>query len=219
MRYLVFLLLLTAQAAFGQCCPYLQPVQVIPANPTATDNIRLVFRATTGNRGAQIGSNLVRTANAIAYTGCYYSGLLTSPQSYTDTVRLGPLAPGSYSISFLGIESSSMQQCQEQRRNTVSATFQVGNALATRDVASGWSVFPIPASSRVLSLAIPPEASVQRVLLLDATGRTCFTGTGAEITPHQSQWEMSLPALPAGLYTLFITPASGAAITQRVVLQ
>ncbi|MBF9222612.1 hypothetical protein [Hymenobacter ruricola] len=217
MRYVFFLLLLAAQTAFGQCCPYMQPVKVLPANPTATDDVRLVFQATTGGRGAQLSGSLVRAGNALTYTSCYYSGPLAQPQTYLDTVRVGQLPTGSYTVSFIGIQSCNTQ-CVEQMRNSTSATFQVSGALATRTAAEGWAVYPVPATGSSLTLWAPADKAIQRLQLLDAAGRSCFEYAGSELTRQGNEWQLCLPALPAGLYSLRIGVASGEAVTQRVLL-
>ena len=78
-HFFTFLLALTAQFAQAQCCPYVQPVQVLPANPTATDDIRLVFQAATGNQGRKLSNSFSRAGSSFTFTGCYYSGFLTMP--------------------------------------------------------------------------------------------------------------------------------------------
>jgi hypothetical protein len=219
MRYVFFLLLLTAQTAFGQCCPYMKPVQVLPANPTATDDVRLVFQASTGGLGVQVNAGMVRVGNAFTYTGCYYNGILTVPKSYTDTVRIGQLSPGSYTVSFIGIESNSSQQCIEQRRNSTSATFQVSGVLSTRGAAEGWGIFPVPVTGRSLSLLAPADQSIRSLQLLDAAGRTCRSYSATQLVRQANQWQLSLPVLPAGLYFLRVNAGSGQQLTHRVQLQ
>ena len=219
MRYLFFLLLLTSQTAFGQCCPYMQPVQVLPAHPTVNDDVRLVFQAATGSQGTQLNASLVRVGNAFTYTGCYFSGFLTVPKSYTDTVRIGRLPAGSYTVSFIGIESSSSQQCIEVRRNAVSASFQVQGPLATRAAAAGWGVFPVPTTGRFLSVLAPTDKTLQGLQLLDATGRLCLTSPASQLERQGNYWQLPLPALPAGLYFLRINAVSGEHLTHRVLLQ
>ena len=88
MRYVFAFLLLAGRLAQAQCCPYVQPVQVLPANPTATDNIRLVFQATTPNRGQRLSTSFTRVGNTLI------------------SARKSPLFPSHFSSYGLGVFSS-----------------------------------------------------------------------------------------------------------------
>jgi hypothetical protein len=219
MRYFFLLLVFAAQTAYGQCCPYLSPVRVLPANPSDTDEVRLVFQASTGNRGNKINSTYARTGNSFAFLGCYFSGMLTQPQSYTDTVSIGRLAPGSYTVSFTGLISSNSQQCVEVQRNSSSMAFQVGGALAVSPGNAGWSVYPVPTTSRTLSLVAPPDATITAVQLLDVAGRETFAGSAASLLPDSGHWRLELPGLAQCSYTLKISLANGRQLMHRVILQ
>ncbi|MBF9141254.1 T9SS type A sorting domain-containing protein [Hymenobacter properus] len=219
MRYFFTLLAMVAtQAVYAQCCPYLNPVRVLPANPTAADQVRLVFQAATGGGGGKIGYTIARNGNNLTFTGCYYDGPTAQPRTYTDTVSVGQLPAGAYTIVFVGIVSASTQQCIEYRRNTALAAFQVGSALAVRPAADSWALFPVPATGRSLTLVAPPDKAFQSLQLLDAAGRLCLDYSPAQL-PHQAnQWHLDLSAVPAGLYFLRISAASGEQITKRVLL-
>lgn len=220
MRYFFLLLAFAAQTAYGQCCPYLSPVQVLPLNPSPTDNIRLVFRATTGGQGSKVSSSFTRIGSNLAFQGCYADGALAQPKSYTDTVSIGQLAAGSYSVSFVGIISVSNQQCIEFQRNTSSMAFQVGGVLATQPGSStGWAVYPVPASSRSLSLVVPADEILSTIQLLDVTGRESFACPATKLLRQSGHWTLELPELAQGAYNLRITLANGRQVMRRVVLQ
>jgi hypothetical protein len=193
---------------------------VLPSIPTPTDNIRLVFQAATGSLGNKVSSTFTRTGSNFAFLGCYYGGALTQPQSYIDTVSIGQLSAGSYSVSFTGLISGSNQQCVELQRNTSSMTFQVtGSALATRPSSVGWAVYPVPTSSHSLSLIVPADATMSSVQLLDVAGRESFACPAASLIQQAEHRTLELPNLPKGTYTLRITLVNGRQITQRVILQ
>ena len=219
MRYFFLLMVFAAHTAYSQCCPYLSAVRVLPANPTAADEVRLVFQASTGNRGNKINSTFARSGNGFAFLGCYYSGMLTQPQSYIDTVSVGRLAAGSYTVSFTGLISSNNQQCIEVQRNSNSLVFQVSGALATSASSAGWSVFPTPTTSRTLSLVAPPDATIAAIQLLDVAGRESFAGSAASLLPDSGRWRLELPGLAQGSYTLKISLANGRQLMHRILLE
>ena len=216
-----FLLALTARLAQAQCCPYVRPVEVLPANPTATDEIRLVFQAATGNAGQEISALLSRVGNSFTFTGCYYSGFLTMPQSYVDTVRVGRLPAGSYTVTFVAKESSSSQQCLEHQRNGTSRTFQVGGASLGIDSPDQRTnaLFPVPAVGRQLAFSAVDGSAVTGFKLFDATGRGFFTQTTDDLPYQNGHYLLNLPQLPAGTYTLQVHRVGLAPTTHRVVLQ
>ena len=222
MRYLfTFLLTLTAKLAQAQCCPYVQPVQVLPANPTDSDDIRLVFRATTGGSGSKISTSFSRTGNNFTFTGCYFNGFPAMPKGYVDTVQVGRLPAGSYSITFIAKESSNSQQCVEQQRNGNSRTFRVSGATLgiNNPTEQATTLFPVPATDRQLAFRAVDGNTVATFQLFDASGRPCYT-RAADAVPYQNKhFQLNLPQLPAGAYTLRVQRADTAPTTHRVVLQ
>lgn len=210
---------LAAQSVYAQCCPYVHPVRVEPANPTITDNVRLIFQATTPNQGGKISNNFTRSANSLAFDGCYYNGLATSPQTHTDTVRLGQLPAGNYTVLFTARQSDDYRQCVEVSRNTASLAFQVSGALSVRKPAEYLAVYPVPAGGRSLEVALPPALAAHTFRLLDATGRECYARPAAELPQQNGQTRLELPPLPAGTYVLKCQLADGGLLSQRVLLQ
>jgi hypothetical protein len=220
MRYVfTFLLTLAMYSATAQCCPYLQLVQVLPANPTPADHVRLVFQATTPGRGNLVSTDFVHAGNNLTFTACYYSGPLAALQDFSDTVRVGQLPAGSYTVTFIAQLSGNSQQCVEQQRNSNSRTFQVSGTLATRPPIDGWALYPVPATGRLLSLTAPATQSIRFLQLLDVTGQECLTMPTTWLSRPEDQLKLELPPLPAGTYTLRIHLASEKVIIRRLVLQ
>ena len=221
MRYLFPLLLLATQVAHAQCCPYVQPVEIVPANPTSSDDIRLVFHAATGSQGRKISSQLNRTGSAFTFTACYYGGMLTMPQAYVDTVRVGQLPPGSYTIDFIAKQSSDPQQCTEVQRNGNLRTFQVSSLASGTRTSSPVKglLYPVPATGRQLTYSVTDKSNVTAFQLYDATGRECFSRATAAIPYSQAGFRLDLPALPAGTYTLRVQRPGLPPSTHRMVLQ
>ncbi|MDO7875247.1 T9SS type A sorting domain-containing protein [Hymenobacter sp. ASUV-10] len=222
MRHLFTLcfLLLLRLTAYSQCCPYMLPVQMLPANPQPGEVIRLVFKVNTPGWGQKVNDEFVRSADTLRYTACYFNGPTAVMQHFSDTVTVGTLPTGSYTIVFVGRMSRDPQQCDETRRNSISTTVQVGTrTLATQPAAPGWALYPVPATGRQLQLQAPARESLQAIKLFDMAGRECYAHPAARLTQPDNQHQLQLPALPAGTYTLRVHSANGAVRNQRVVLQ
>ncbi len=222
MRYIfAFLLILAGPMAQAQCCPYVRPVQMLPANPTAADNIRLVFQAATGNAGRRVSTSFVRVGNKLTFTGCYFSGMLTMPLAYTDTVRVGLLPPGTYTIVFVARQSSDPQQCIEEQRNSISSTMQVSGTAPESGPpqADAGTLYPVPATGRQLLFQPATNSRITGFQLLDAAGHLCAAQDAAAPPPDNQPLPLNLPALPAGSYILRVTYAEQAPATYRLALE
>ncbi|MDB5236328.1 MAG: hypothetical protein JWR44_3321 [Hymenobacter sp.] len=192
---------------------------VLPLNPTSTDAVSLFFFA-RGNTGMKVNKAFTRTGNSMTFTGCYFQNGLQSQQSYRDTVSLGQLAPGTYSVEFIGINSGGPLQCIELGRATTTITFQVSGPLALGAAkAAGWAVYPVPTATRSLSLEIPAEHTVNLLHLMDVAGREIFACSATRLLRQGSAWQLNLPNLPPGVYTLKSQLVNGEVIAQRVILQ
>jgi hypothetical protein len=216
----IFLLLIST-FSFAQPIRQLDlfPVQLQPTNPAPGDDIWLIFRARTANQGYKVNTGFNRAGNDLTFTGCYWGGYATSPSRFVDSVHMGSLPAGRYSVAFIGVESSSPQNCLEWARDTVQLAFEVRGALATKRVGEGWAVYPMPATGGALSLLVPSDKKVSSITLLDAVGRTCYTSPGSTLLQEGGHWRLPLPALPTGAYTLRLGVTDGPAVSQRVLLE
>lgn len=107
MKYLlIFSFLSMCYFGESQCCPHINNIEVIPTSPTVTDAIKIVTTVTTLYQGDFLQSSHSINGNNINIEACYYSGLLTATQTYYDTLDIGPLTAGTYTIDFIAHESS-----------------------------------------------------------------------------------------------------------------
>ncbi|MDB5268323.1 MAG: hypothetical protein JWP58_1363 [Hymenobacter sp.] len=140
--------------------------------------------------------------------------------SFMDSVKVGRLAVGTYTVSFISVEAAGGNQLCEGRRDTASLTFQVRSPLATTTRAGeGWAVYPTPAVGGALSLTIPSDKQVDSIKLLDAVGRTCYISSGKALLPQGGHWQLKLPALPTGAYILQLGVAGSTIVSHRVLLE
>jgi hypothetical protein len=84
--------------AESQCCPYIDSIEVIPASPTTTDNIKIVTTVTTASLGQFIYSTHAVNGNNIQINACYFTGMLPATQTYYDTLVIGTLPAGNYNV-------------------------------------------------------------------------------------------------------------------------
>lgn len=89
----------------AQCCPYINSIEVIPAAPTSSDIVKIVTSVTTPNQGEIIYSTHTVNGNTINIEACYYSGLLTATQTFYDTLSIGLLNAGNYTVNLTAYQS------------------------------------------------------------------------------------------------------------------
>lgn len=159
----------------------------------------------------------------MTFTGCYFESGLTQMSSYPDSVSVGRLAAGTYTLSFVGAQvaggTPGSQQCTAGPRDTVSITFQVRTALATRTASAGWAVYPVPAAGRSLSLLVPAAKAISSLQLVDLAGREAASYSGPKLVRPNNRCQVELPEnLASGSYTLKIHVVGEGLVTQRLLL-
>ncbi len=106
MKYLLILSFLSiCYIAESQCCPYINNIEIIPAAPTTIDNVKIVTTVTTPNQGAFLYSMHSINGNTIDIEACYFSGLLTATQTFYDTLDIGLLGAGNYTVDLTAYQS------------------------------------------------------------------------------------------------------------------
>ncbi|MGI4761454.1 MAG: hypothetical protein ACRYF0_12140 [Janthinobacterium lividum] len=91
------------------------------------------------------------------------------------------------------------------------------NVLSAKDKqpAAGVVAWPVPATTH-LNLRLTPAAAPQQLQLLDGLGRALL----ARVVPAATTTlALEVAALPAGVYTLRVSSAQAAPVSQRIVLQ
>jgi hypothetical protein len=170
--------------SFEQCCPYVDPVEIIPANPTQTDSIYVVTNVTTPNQGAYLGYTIIESGNDILIEACYYNGLLTALQSYTDTINLGVKAAGTYDILFVAYQSGNDVTCDYSDSNQVSSSVTVTSTAAINSYSVDLvRIYPNPVTNGLIymNLSVPDEAIIYR--LYNTLGEVVLEGTASQTIP------------------------------------
>jgi len=110
-RVSAFLLAIMPALSFGQCCPYIDGIEVHPPSPTTNDNVTIVYTVTTPNQGAYLGETHTLSGDTVVINACYYNGMLTALQTYTDSITVAPLPQGNHFVRLHASISDDMTQC------------------------------------------------------------------------------------------------------------
>ncbi len=198
MKPVATILLLCTILSHAQTVPYICQPTVQPQPLTAGDSAIIFTRVMTPCLGKSLSKTIsVNHQLKIIQIGlCKWSGMLTAIQFYTDTFRLPPLQPGTYSITIAYTISSSDVLCQAS--STQSATYlqTVSGLTALNELQiETLPVFPNPFSDRLFLNSI--DKSGTEVVIYDLTGReliTCsYENTGVDTKD-----------LPPGLYAVLV---------------
>ncbi|MFK7808464.1 MAG: T9SS type A sorting domain-containing protein, partial [Saprospiraceae bacterium] len=159
--------------ANSQCCPYMGEVYITPENPSATDSTYLITNVTTPNQGAYFGYEIIEMPdNNIRVEACYFEGFFTALQSFYDSINLGVLSDGNYTIDFVAFSSVNDLTCMPTDSNTVEVNFEVGGTSSADDVFQSTDIsvscFPNPVSSDIVRVV--SEQLIESVEVFDAYG-------------------------------------------------
>lgn len=163
--------------SFGQCCPYVDPIEIIPVSPTTTDNIYVVTNVTTPNMGAYLGYTIIDGGSNIRIEACYFSGSLTALQTYTDTIDLGVKPAGTYSIEFVAYQSGNNVTCDYSDSNEVAATITVVDLSGVHESAKNdFGIYPNPVSDGTIYISQKNTSESSSYLLVNSLGQTVSEG-------------------------------------------
>lgn len=135
---------LAAASAHGQCCPYMGSVSIDPANPSSTDEVSIITEVTTPNIGSLIYSSATVDGDTIFVEACYWEGMLTMPFTIADTIGIGQLPEGDYTIVFTAYNSSSAEECIVTDQQELTETFAVGETSGVGEPEKTLDLFPNP---------------------------------------------------------------------------
>ncbi len=143
---------LFAKLLMAQCCPYVFSLTVLPAQPiTSASNIKIVTKVSTPNQGSLIYSGYTINGQTINIKSCYWNGFATSPLLIYDTIQIGSLPNGVYSVVFTAFSSPTNQNCLKNDSNTVTSTFNVGEitSILNNIKPDRIKIFPNPSKDKL----------------------------------------------------------------------
>jgi hypothetical protein len=164
------------QGLAQSCCPYLDQIQLLPANPTDTHHVRLAVGITASSMGYFVSSNAsFPTAGNIEADFCYFAGMLPSLQSYNDTVSLGILPAGTYQLLIRAYQTSDPANCSAGMMNDSILNFTVSTVTSHVSPKSGEDILPQKLISSEINWLFEKYA-VQKIRVLNLSGQEEFVG-------------------------------------------
>lgn len=171
MKYLIILSLLSLSfTAKSQCCVYINNVEIIPPSPTTSDIVKVVTTVTTTNQGLLISSSHAVSGNTIDVEACYFNGLLPATQTYYDTLTIGALPAGNYTVDFTAYESGD-PVCDYVDSTTTDTSFVVIENQASLNPINQQigKLFPNP-SNGSFTVQLPDGIQATRVKIRSISG-------------------------------------------------
>ena len=221
MRYFFLLLLLIGQHTRAQT---VTAYRLFPANATANDNLKLVLTIFYGGCTRSFGYTVVRSGTALAITGCYPAVAITMPCGGSDTIQLGRLPAGAYTVTTTSHVAMTAADCPTSTalaagQPNAPGFFTVGLAAAIRAPAPTWHFSPtvLPATASVLDLTDAP--ALPQVSIYDLSGREKAHYEASALINHNGHTQIPVPNLAPALYLLRLTDETGHVSTQRFVRQ
>lgn len=137
--------------AQAQTLPYIATPTVIPQNPSPVDIVKIVTHVYTPNLGIIVDSptfSVSQNPKEIKIRGCYWQGMATAIQDYIDTLVIGQLQAGVYTINHKAYLSTTQQHCSAIDSTIVFTTFTVATLTALKEFEKNEkvSVLPVPAN-------------------------------------------------------------------------
>lgn len=205
-QFLVLGAIMLCQNTFAQL-PSIDSLKLIPQNPTATDEIKVICYATFASGSCNMSNHLISVqGNQITLNINYSPGAATYICHAVDTVSLGNLSAGDYSLdTYLTIDP------MDAIKDYVILNFTVGNALGIGDNSSSFqvSVQPNPFSNE---LYIETTARIEKAEVNAISGQKIRK----EIPLGYSQ-KIDLSDLKDGVYLLTLTDQNGNRYSKRIV--
>jgi hypothetical protein len=220
MRYFCFLLFLLGQHAHAQ---NVTAYKLLPVNASANDNLKLVLTVAHGGCGGYFSYSVTRSGNALTVRGCYPAVVIAMPCVTSDTVQLGRLPAGTYTISAASYVAQRASDCPSTivapGPPSATGSFTVGLALASRAAAPTWTLSPTVVPATATALALSNAAALQQAAIYDVSGRQMARYPVSSLPVLNGSPQVPMLGLVPAMYLLRVTDRNGHTSTQRFVRQ
>ena len=184
---------------------------VLPVNPTTSSNIKIATRVTTPSIGWKVSSsyNIQTPTSTIELKSSYCDGLMPGGIAINDTVTIGNLAAGVWTVNFRAYYGSQfLTNCgiTDSVLKTITFTISIANSIKENGTFDGFNVYPNP-SSNIFSLELVTNQNKNLVLCVsDILGREVYKEIKQAI-PGENSFKINLNANQNGIY--FLTVSDG----------
>lgn len=205
-QLLVAGVILCCQTAFGQL-PAIDSVKLIPDNPTAGDEILLIYYATFSSGGCDLDDHsVIVQGNQLTLNLEHTLGAATYICHDTDTISLGILSPGDYELDI-----NLMISPTDAIKDHVNVTFSVGSPLGMAGDRNSFhvSIHPNPFRQELL---IEANARIEAIELHTISGQKICGEFSSGFTRT-----MDLSDLENGIYLLTLTDQHGNRYSKRII--
>ena len=144
-------------------------------------------------------------------TACYYEGHASMMGHVRDTLQVGAIPPGTYTLHYKAILSSDQNQCVQVYTYIMTSTFIVSDLLGVKPVSENQalSFHPNPVDD-MLQIS---GKSILQLNLYDLRGKLikCYAFSA------QNSAQVSIADLPPGIYVADLISRDGAIFRKRLV--
>lgn len=206
---LPMMLLLATQQVFGQI-PAIDSFTVIPENPVAGDEVKVIVYATFPYGDCDLTNHAIDVQNGIIVLDLVYTiGAATYICHSTDTVTIGYLEKGKHPLEInLYVETGlTGEQTLEDSESTIIPVDQP-LSIHVPPGDSGISMYPNPFYEEI---SISTDVKIDRVEILSVTGEKLVVYVG-----DISDTSINLSDLNPGIYFLRVAYKNGDYYSQKI---
>lgn len=200
-------LLFFSQQVFGQL-PAIDSLRIIPENPVAGDEIKLICYATFSSGGCDLmDHSIIAQGNQFTVVLEYMQGAATYICHSVDTISLGNLGSDNYQL-----RANLIIQPQDQIVYSDTTSFLVATPLNTNDNGQipDLTIFPNPFNQ---DLQIETNALIERIEISTVSGHRVYLKENG-LNPDK---KIHVSNLKNGVYILILTDNKGNKHTQRII--
>ncbi len=200
-------LLLFGQQVFGQI-PAIDSLKIIPENPVAGDEIKLICYATFPSGGCDLmNHSIIFQGNQITVVLEYMPGAATYICHAVDTISLGNLEQDNYQL-----RANLIIQPQDQIVDSDTTSFPVETPLNITDNGKipNLTLYPNPVNQ---DIQIQTDALIERIEISTVSGQRVYLKEDG-LNPDK---KISVSDLKNGIYVLVLTDNKGNKHTERII--
>lgn len=204
------MLLVATQHVFGQI-PAIDSLAIIPENPVAGDEVKVVIYATFPSGSCNLTNHTVDIQNGIIVLDLFYTvGAATYICHSTDTVTIGYLEKGTYQLEtnlYVNTGMNGEQTLEDTKTTAISVSQQL--AVMTPSADSGISIYPNP---------FYDELSIVTDLVIDNAAIFSVIGEKTILCENcQPGKVLDLSNLRNGTYFFTVTDKDGNSYSHKII--